>query len=140
MIYLDGSVTGLGLNLGDDSGNRLVLVFAPHLAELLTLNIAESLLDKVLGVLCGDTLELVSIHGNPDVVADLRIGVDLARVLEDDLDLRLVQGVNHLDDFLKYAYIKYMPVEVYVYEYDFAILVLEVHVRLEALLDSALYL
>lgn len=54
------------------------------------------------------------------------MGSILARVLEDDLDLRLVQGVNHLDDFLKYAYIKYMPVEVYVYEYDFAILVLEV--------------
>ena len=62
----------------------------------------------------------------------------LARFFENYLDLRLIQGVDHLDDFLKYAYVEDLPVEIYVDEHALAVLVLNMHAGLEALFDSAL--
>lgn len=128
----------LGFDLCNERGYSLVLILAPHLAELLTLDVAESLLDEILRVLGCDALELVRVYRNADLVAYLRCRVELARFFENYLNLRLIKGVDHLDDFLKYAHVEDLPVEIYVDEHALAVLVLNMHAGLEALFDSAL--
>ena len=138
VVDLNSCMACLGFDLCNERGYSLVLILAPHLAELLTLDVAESLLDEILRVLGCDALELVRVYRNADLVAYLRRRVELARFFENYLDLRLIQGVDHLDDFLKYAHVEDLPVEIYVDEHALAVLVLNMHAGLEALFDSAL--
>ena len=81
----DGDTAVSGLDLGDDTGQDLMLLGSKLLIDDAALGLADALDDDLLGGLGGDAPELLCLHGDMQLVADLGALVDLLGGLENDL-------------------------------------------------------